>query len=28
VHIALWTMLAAGVVMFVTAGGRKPRKEE
>jgi hypothetical protein len=28
VHIALWTMLAAGVVMFITAGGRKPRKEE
>lgn len=28
VHIALWTMLAAGVVMFVTAGGRKQRKEE
>ena len=28
VHIALWTMLAAGVVMFVTAGGRKRRKEE
>ena len=31
VHIALWMMLAAGVVMFLTAGGRKsakPRKEE
>ena len=28
VHIALWTMLAAGVVMFVTAGGRKRGKEE
>ena len=28
VHIALWTMLAAGVVMFATAGGRKRRKEE
>ncbi len=28
VHIALWTMLAAGVVMFATAGGRKKRKEE
>ncbi len=23
VHIALWTMLVAGVVMFLTAGGRK-----
>lgn len=28
IHIALWTMLAAGVVMFATAGGRKQRKEE
>ena len=28
VHIALWTMLAAGVVMFITAGGRKRGKEE
>ncbi len=28
VHIALWTMLAAGVVMFVTAGGRKRGKED
>lgn len=27
VHIALWTMLAAGIVMFVTAGGRR-RKED
>ena len=27
IHIALWTMLAAGVVMFATAGGRKRRKE-
>ena len=26
IHIALWTMLVAGVVMFLTAGGRK-RKE-
>ena len=28
IHIALWTMLAAGVVMFATAGGRKRRKED
>ena len=28
IHIALWTMLAAGVVMFATAGGRKQRKDE
>ena len=27
IHIALWTMLAAGVVMFLTAGGRRKRKE-
>ena len=28
IHISLWTMLAAGVVMFATAGGRKRRKED
>ena len=27
VHIALWMMLVAGVVMFITAGGRKQGKE-
>ena len=27
IHIALWTMLVAGVVMFLTAGGRRKRKE-